>query len=121
MPFLHKKLGSSIELYAPALISDDESKSDSDSAFSQPTIGPELNALYRICVKCSKQVNSGRLPRFSYHGNFFGTVPDELRDLSFLEELLICRYRCVSYVIRLNCAAIPQRNLLQRALKGIDL
>ena len=118
IPFLQKKLGSSVRFYGPARIREDDAKNESDTVLSQPTIEDELNALYRICIKCSKQVVCGRLPRFNFHTNFFGQVPVELQELTFLEELLICRYRCVSYVIRLNCGAIPQRNLLQRALKG---
>jgi len=56
-----------------------------------------------LCNSCHKSIKSGRRPHESL-ANFrwVGAQPDELRDLTWLEELLIARAHLVARIVRLE-------------------
>ena len=75
------------------------------------------NGSIRVCKKCMKTLIQKNIPKFSLTNCDFGDIPIELSSLTFLEQLLVCRYRSSAFVIKLYCGGM-QRHLLQRAIKG---
>jgi hypothetical protein len=57
--------------------------------------GPILDhKCQQICHSCKETIMQGTLPKFSLaQGLWLGKVPDELQNLSFVEQLLIDRVR----------------------------
>lgn len=54
----------------------------------------------RICLSCNACVSAGELPQYSLaRGLWLGTVPAELKDLSYAEQLLICRVRRTKSIV----------------------
>jgi hypothetical protein len=69
-----------------------------------------------LCRPCELSLNKGRPPPCSIFNVPLGELPDELKDLTFPEMMLISPVMCKSYVLKLVSFAGPQA--AQRAVKG---
>lgn len=70
----------------------------------QPVTGPVLDtSCDSICNECLKALLKHKVPKMALaKGLWIGNVPDELRNLSFAEKLLISRVRTNRYVVRVS-------------------
>lgn len=70
------------------------------------TVDTNLGTISLIfCVECIAALKSKRLPRFSLRNNLFrGILPDEFRDLSWIEEKVCALHRVTADVARLHNA-----------------
>jgi len=73
-----------------------------------------------LCTMCSRTLHRGSLPKHALANRLYvGAVPDELSDLTMVEESMIARARAKSWIVKLQeqdaDSASPTS---QRALKG---
>ena len=69
------------------------------------------------CQTCLSSLKRERLPKFSVANDFqIGKTPDELKDLTLPEKLLISKFRPKMYVVKLKSIAGPHTS--QNGLKG---
>jgi hypothetical protein len=66
--------------------------------------GPIIdNECPHVCKSCLKTLSAGKLPKFALaRGLWLGKVPDELKGLSFAEQLLIGRIRHNRCIVRVG-------------------
>lgn len=73
-----------------------------------------------LCCECSRSLRKHTLPKHALANKLYvGPVPDELHDLSMVEECMIARARAKSWIVKLQendaDSALPT---VQRGLKG---
>ena len=67
---------------------------------------------FNLCSECIATLNSKRLPCFSLRNNLFrGWLPDEFRDLSWVEEKVCTLHRVTADVARLHNAEQDEKFL----------
>ncbi|KDQ09732.1 hypothetical protein BOTBODRAFT_91622, partial [Botryobasidium botryosum FD-172 SS1] len=55
-----------------------------------------------ICKDCLSPLKAGRIPKFSLkNGLYRGVLPEDLRDLTWIEEMVCAKYRTTAHVTRL--------------------
>ena len=64
----------------------------------------ESNEVYlKLCSPCLSSLRSGKVPPLSLaNHNFLGAVPDELKDLTVVEEAMIAHCRVKCWIIQLK-------------------
>ena len=66
-------------------------------------IETEKGLSLQLCHHCSSSLSQNKLPRLAMANlNFLGPVPQEMRDLTIVEEMLIARCRAKQCVVKLQ-------------------
>lgn len=78
------------------------------------------NIMLELCTSCSRSLNRENLPKHALANKLYtGPVPNELKDLTMIEECMIARARAKSWIVKLqendSDFALPTA---QRGLKG---
>ncbi|KIO21672.1 hypothetical protein M407DRAFT_80103, partial [Tulasnella calospora MUT 4182] len=61
-----------------------------------------------LCEDCHESLNKGKMPRFALaNGLYRGVLPDEFRDLTWVEEMVCSIYRTTAHVTRLYQSSNP--------------
>ncbi|THU84044.1 hypothetical protein K435DRAFT_604569, partial [Dendrothele bispora CBS 962.96] len=77
-------------------------------------LGPVLDEnCSKICDTCRKSLREGKRPRISLaNGLWLGSIPDELKDLNFMEKLLIQK-------IRTNCCFVKVSSGMRKMISHV--
>jgi hypothetical protein len=58
--------------------------------------------LLSVCAGCLKSLSIGHLPKYALKNDLYrGELPEEFRDLTWIEEMVCCVYRTTAHVVRL--------------------
>ncbi|KZV61310.1 hypothetical protein PENSPDRAFT_592981, partial [Peniophora sp. CONT] len=81
-----------------------ERKSEND--LIQNIKGPVLDSTCtRVCPTCLKDLKGKKVPKLALaNGNWIGNVPDELKGLTILEQMLVSRLRHNACVLKVHAS-----------------
>ena len=83
--------GLMLDLHGLTIVNNDKSKS-----------------VLHICQECKSQLQKKKLPRFALANHLFrGELPDEFKDLTWVEEMTCSIYRCTAHISRLYQSSDP--------------
>lgn len=70
--------------------------------------GSSVIATMHLCQDCIGPLKSNKMPRFALANNLFrGSLPDEFRDLTWIEEMVCSVYRNTAHVSRIYQSSDP--------------
>jgi actin-related protein len=75
--------------------------------------------LLLVCSSCHRTLQKNEIPLFSIHRvPVVDQIPEELKNLTILEKMLISRNRPVNIIIKLSSSQYQDSELKQRGLRG---
>ncbi|THU81902.1 hypothetical protein K435DRAFT_692657, partial [Dendrothele bispora CBS 962.96] len=87
-----------------------KSSSDSTNEDSSPVLDQTCD---QVCLTCRKSLREGKRPRISLaNGLWLGSIPEELKELNFMERLLIQK-------IRTNCCFVKVSSGMRKMISHV--
>ncbi|KAI0793099.1 hypothetical protein BC629DRAFT_1287377, partial [Irpex lacteus] len=106
------KLLSECDIDLSLLVNPDATKGERklDGTTVENTPGPVLAPnCHLICTRCQRALNNGHVPRHSLaNGQWLGEVPEELKDLSWMEQKLIAKINVSRAIVRVKESKLMQ-------------
>ena len=83
-------------------------------------MGDDGNVTLELCNACSRGLRRGKVPKYALANKMYvGPVPQELSDLTMIEESMIARARAKSWIVKLQeHDSVSSSPTAQRGVKG---
>lgn len=67
------------------------------------------DTIVQVCSQCSRSLRKKKMPKFALaNGLYRGELPNQFKDLTWIEEMVCCLYRSTAFVTRLYGSTDPK-------------